>query len=165
MNSIRMMQAEDLDTVLSWRNHPSVCHFMHTQHQISRDEHHAWFERAQTDTSKHLLIFEPESTPLGYVSFSCLPTGNVAAWGFYTAPAAAKGSGYKLCAAALNHAFGEIGLHKVYGEVLDYNQRSLALHERLGFRQEGLLRDQHFDGASYHAVHCFGLLNTEWRPR
>ncbi len=41
---------------------------------------------------------------------------------------------------ALNHAFRDLGLQKVSGEVLAFNQRSLSYHQRLGFRIEGNFR-------------------------
>jgi UDP-4-amino-4,6-dideoxy-N-acetyl-beta-L-altrosamine N-acetyltransferase len=78
------------------------------------------------------------------------------------APHAPKGTGRALAQVALAHAFGAMALHKVCGQAIAGNQRSIDLHLALGFRQEGLLRDQHFDGQHYHGVVCFGLLQSEW---
>ena len=80
------------------------------------------------------------------------------------APDAPKGSGRQLGRAALNHAFRQLKFHKVCGQALAYNQRSIQFHQSLGFEQEGILRDQHFDGERYHHVICFGLLSHEWQP-
>ncbi len=48
--------------------------------------------------------------------------------------------------------------------MLASNTASLAFHRRLGFTEEGVLRQQHrgADGAHYHDVHCFGLLRADW---
>jgi RimJ/RimL family protein N-acetyltransferase len=64
--------------------------------------------------------------------------------------------------ATLHYGFIELGLHKICGQALDFNERSIRFHERLGFKQEGVLQDQHYDGQNYHAVVCFGLLAEEW---
>lgn len=163
-SQIRPMVHADLGRVLAWRNHPDVRRYMYTQHEITLDEHQRWFERTLPDPKKHLLIFEVNHLPLGFVNFNEVGNGGIANWGFYVAPDAPKGSGRQLGCAALSHAFTQLKLHKVCGQALAYNQRSILFHQSLGFQQEGTLRDQHFDGERYHNVICFGLLSREWQP-
>lgn len=160
---IRPMVKADLIFVLEWRNHPDVRRFMYNQHEIALLEHQQWFERTLEDPKKHLLIFEVNHQSLGFVNFSETGSGGIAEWGFYAAPDAPKGSGRQLGHVALDHAFNQLKLHKVSGHVLAYNERSLQLHKTLGFRQEAILRDGHFDGQLHHNVICFGLLCREWQ--
>ncbi|WP_211238786.1 UDP-4-amino-4,6-dideoxy-N-acetyl-beta-L-altrosamine N-acetyltransferase [Guyparkeria sp. SB14A] len=160
---LRRMHAGDLDRVLAWRNHPEVRRYMYTQHVIGRDEHQAWFERAHADPSKHLLVFEREGQPGGFVNVTIVDEiARRAEWGFYLAPDARRGSGSRLGEQTLAYVFGDLKLHKLCGEALAYNERSVRFHERLGFRQEARLRDHHFDGSRYHDVIGFGLLAAEW---
>jgi len=156
----------DLELVLAWRNHPEVRRYMYTQHEITLDEHQRWFEHASTDLKKHLLIFEMNQPPkpMGFVNFNETGNGGIADWGFYVAPEAPKRSGRQLGRAALNYAFAQLKLHKVCGQALAYNERSIQFHQSLGFQQEGMLHDQHFDGERYHHVIYFGLLSHEWQP-
>lgn len=160
--SIRRMTSADLAMVLAWRNAPEVRRYMYTQHEISWEEHCVWFAQSSRDPRKHLLVYQEGSEALGFVSFSESATGGIADWGFYLAPEAARGTGGRLGQAALRHGFEVLSLHKICGQVLEYNERSIAFHRRLGFRQEGVLRDQYYDGQQYHAVICFGLLVDEW---
>lgn len=161
---LRPMTTDDLHRILSWRNHSDVRRFMYTQHEIPLDEHQRWFEQASKNPHKHLLIFEAEGSPMGFVQLSQLSRSPIAEWGFYAAPEAPKGTGRRLGQAALRYAFEHLKLHKVCGEALAYNEPSVRFHRALGFQQEGLLRDQHYDGQAFHDVLCFGLLTTEWRP-
>lgn len=161
-SQIRRMVHADLERVLAWRNHPDVRHYMYTQHEITLDEHQRWFERSLLDPKKHLLIFEQNQQPRGFVNFSEVASGGIADWGFYAAPEAPKGSGRQLGRASLDHAFTQLKLHKVCGQTVAYNERSVRFHQTLGFQQEGTLRDQFFDGEHYHHVICFGLLSHEW---
>ncbi|BBH32119.1 UDP-4-amino-4,6-dideoxy-N-acetyl-beta-L-altrosamine N-acetyltransferase [Pseudomonas sp. St290] len=162
--SIRKMTTSDLGCVLAWRNHPEIRRYMYTQHEIGFAEHSAWFEKASLDTRKHLLIFEMNGLPQGYINITTLNSGGIADWGFYIAPEAIKGTGRQLGQMALTYAFETIGLHKVCGQALAFNERSIKFHRGLGFQQEGILRDQYHDGKNYHAVICFGLISHEW-PR
>lgn len=156
------MTEKDLDMVLGWRNHAEIRRYMYTRREISRDEHVRWFRGESQNPARHLLIYEDENTPLGFLSFSEINDSPVAEWGFYVSPHAPKGTGQRLGNVALSYAFNHLKVHKVYGEALGFNERSIMFHQRLGFRREGMLRDQYFDGVSYHPVFCFGLLAEEW---
>ncbi|BAP80154.1 pseudaminic acid biosynthesis N-acetyltransferase [Pseudomonas sp. MT-1] len=162
-HGIRLMTHADLDKVRVWRNHPGVRRYMYTQHEISLEEHEQWFANASKDPARHLLIFEIGSLPLGFVNIHKVLPGGIADWGFYVAPDAAKGTGRLLGQAALRYAFAEAKMYKVCGQALAYNERSTRFHQALGFQEEGVLRQQHYNGQQYHDVVCFGLLATEWQ--
>lgn len=158
----RKMQESDLAMVLSWRNDPSVRQHMLTQHEISLEEHTNWFAQASKDPTRRLLIVEEEKQPLGYVQFSNIQSGVSADWGFYAVPGAPKGSGRKLGLAALAYAFEDLGIRKVYGQVLTTNLASIAFHESLGFEREDFLRDQCFIHGQQVGMICYRLLASGW---
>lgn len=163
LDRIRAVTLDDLELLLAWRNHPNIRHFMYSKHEISPKEHREWFALASKDKSRHLCIFEQQGKPCGFVSFKETGAGGIAEWGFYTAPTALRGTGRALGHTALLHAFSNLKLHKICGQALRANRRSIEMHKRLGFEEEGVLREQHFDGSSYHDVVCFGLLSEDWR--
>lgn len=53
---------------------------------------------------------------------------------------AGRGMASLAVALVCDHAFGPVGLHRLQADIRPENRRSQALVERLGFRQEGLLR-------------------------
>lgn len=156
------MLESDLEQVLAWRNHIDVRQYMYTQHEISLEEHSHWYASAVKDKKRHLLVFELDGKAQGFVQFKQHDNTMIVDWGFYLAPEAEKGTGKKLGAAALNYAFHEKHFHKVCGEALGFNEKSIRFHAGLGFQQEGILREQNFDGVHYHDIYCFGLLAREW---
>lgn len=161
---LREMCTDDLEEVLYWRNHVDVKSFMYNQHNISAEEHKRWFDNASLDMNRHLLIFEIENKAAGFVQLKLHDTQSIAEWGFYLSPGITKkGTGRQLGTAALDFAFHEKKLHKVCGEALGFNQKSIKFHLALGFQQEGILREQYFDGKNYHDIHRFGLLSHEWQ--
>lgn len=159
---LRPMTAADLESVLELRNHTEIRRYMLTQHEISLEEHTSWFDCASQNPGLQLLVLEIDGKFCGFVQFKETNYRGVMAWGFYVAPNAPKGTGRKLGVAALNHAFKTLPLHKICGQALLWNQPSIEFHKSLGFAQEGILRDQHFDGAAYHDLICFGILRREW---
>jgi UDP-4-amino-4,6-dideoxy-N-acetyl-beta-L-altrosamine N-acetyltransferase len=152
----------DLELVLSWRNHPEIRRYMYTQCEITLEEHAGWFARVSQDPGRHILVFEIDKTPLGFINIHQIANGGIANWGFYAAPDAPNGLGRLLGQAALRHAFEAVRLHKLCGQALAFNERSIHLHLILGFQREGILSQQHYDGQRYHDVVCFGLLASEW---
>ena len=163
-DTLHPLTEADLPLVRAWRNHLDVRRHLFSTHAIAEDEHRAWFARQQVDATRRLWLFQRDGAPMGFVQLSGVEPGGIAEWGFYAAPDAPRGTGSALGRAALARAFGDEGLHKLCGQVLAENTASLALHRRLGFSEEGVLRQQHRSGDTYHHVHCFGLLRAEWSP-
>jgi UDP-4-amino-4,6-dideoxy-N-acetyl-beta-L-altrosamine N-acetyltransferase len=162
---LRPMTEADLVPVLQWRNDPGVRDYMYTSHIIGLNEHRNWFFAASKNPAINLLIYEYYGQACGFVNITRTRCSVVADWGFYLSPDAKKGAGRSLGEAALTYAFEVLELHKLSGEALGFNKRSIAFHRALGFIEEGRLRDQYFDGAMYQDVVCFGLLKPEWQAR
>ena len=157
------MTKADLDAVLAWRNHADVRRFMYTQHEISKEEHVRWFDRASMDPKRYLLIYQVGDSPQGFINLHEIGAGGIADWGFYAAPDAQRGTGAAMGSAALHYAFETLKLHKLCGQAIGFNERSIHYHFKLGFLKEGVLQQQHFDGQNYHDVWCFGLLAETWQ--
>ena len=162
---LRPIERADLATILVWRNHESIRHFMFDPHIISPGEHLNWFEKCANDSSRHPLMFEIEGQPAGYTFFKVDLSNQIADWGFYAAPGSAKGTGTLMGECALRYAFEELGLHKVCGLVLRSNLASLRMHEKLGFVPEGILRKQQLIAGQYHDLVCYGIIAQEWSGR
>jgi UDP-4-amino-4,6-dideoxy-N-acetyl-beta-L-altrosamine N-acetyltransferase len=162
---LRPMTIADLDSVWRLRNHADIRRYMLTQQEFSIEEHLLWFKRTLQNPAVDLLVFELDMTCCGFVQFKETNYQGVVDWGFYAAPDAPKGTGRNLGRSALTHAFKKEKLHKICGQALYWNRPSIEFHKSLGFAQEGILRDQHFDGATYHDLICFGLLRSEWEAK
>jgi ribosomal-protein-alanine N-acetyltransferase len=66
--------------------------------------------------------------------------------------------------AMLDFAFSRMDLHRVEAVVDDVNERSKGLLRKLGFTQEGTLRQRFYFRDRFLDEHYFGLLRDEWRP-
>lgn len=131
---LRPATPDECDLVRMWRNAPGVRAMMYSTHEISAEEHARWWAGLDGDETRRLLMFEDAGAVRGVVVFSRIDmAARSADWAFYAAPDAPKGVGSRMEAAALDHAFGEIGLAQLSCEVLMINPRVIALHERFGF--------------------------------
>ena len=65
----------------------------------------------------------------------------------------------------LRFAFNELNLHRVQLTVFEYNDRAVAVYERLGFQREGVYREALYrDGVRYD-MYLYGLLRREWEAQ
>ena len=63
---------------------------------------------------------------------------------------------------AVDHAFFEMNLHKIYCEVLEFNKSVIRLHQNFGFKIEGRFREQYLNKNQYVDILRMGLLKSEW---
>lgn len=78
-----------------------------------------------------------------------------------------KGRGYGSDAVPLllNFMFGERRFHKCETGVWAFNEPSLAFHRKLGFTEEGRLRDHEFFAGRHHDAVLFGMTAPEFAAR
>ncbi|VVT32223.1 UDP-4-amino-4,6-dideoxy-N-acetyl-beta-L-altrosamine N-acetyltransferase [Rhizobium sp. EC-SD404] len=162
--TLRIMADDDLDLVLAWRNSPAVRRNMYTSHEISAEEHRAWWARMHDAKDRHDLIFEDNERPLGVVSFSQVShSDRNAVWAFYAATDAPRGTGSQMEFAALDFAFKRLELHKLSCEVLAFNEPVIKLHHKFGFTIEGIFRQHHRRGEEFVDVVRLAILHDEWK--
>ena len=75
------------------------------------------------------------------------------------------GQGYmrEAVAAVLNFGFDVMSLHRVQAETHPDNVASIGLATRLGFRFEGVHREQAYWNGHFHDLNCYSLLESDWR--
>jgi ribosomal-protein-serine acetyltransferase len=85
----------------------------------------------------------------------------------YWIDAALQGKGLvtKVCRVLVSYAFDQYQLNKVEIHCATGNTRSRAIPERLGFTQEGILRQAERFPDHYNDVVVYGMLASEWHER
>lgn len=122
----------ELKLVWQWRNQPHIRQQMHNTHQISWQEHQAWFKTLQQST-KAFYIFRQNDRPIGCLYFHPL-VENGLEWGCYLGePNAWPGSGLLLEIAALDYACAQPGVDYLHAEVLADNHSVIKMHQFFGY--------------------------------
>ncbi len=87
-------------------------------------------------------------------AFLGIGLGERAYWG--------QGYGTEAISLMLNYAFSELNLQRISLNVFEYNQRALHTYQKVGFREEGCLREYlQRDGKRYDLI-FMGILRSEW---
>jgi RimJ/RimL family protein N-acetyltransferase len=124
-------------------------------------------ERAATGAGASLTTADAETDAfLGAVTLHSL------AWqhrrcevGFWLVPGArGRGLGARTVTLAVSWLFGELDLLRVEITTTPDNAAVAALAARLGFAQEGILRQRNVERRQRVDVVWFGVLREEWQP-
>lgn len=158
------LSRDEILRVLAIRNEDGVRRFMYTCHLISEAEHFAWVERTMGDQSVrfYALLRGPEI--IGATTLMSIDrTHRRAEWGAYLGKAYhGRGLGKAMEVATLDLAFGELGLEKVNGEMLSFNEAALRCHLRLGFVVEGVRRRHILRDGEWVDVTLVGITRENW---
>lgn len=135
---LRPAEERDVDAMREWRNQPANREVSLNQHEITSDEHLAWWARVRDDDTKRVLVFEHTDRPLGIVNFfDVTPTS--AGWGFFldnetlTAEGTAMMAWMQVMKDATNYAFDELGLDVLEAEVFEDNEAVRMMNRRFRF--------------------------------
>lgn len=164
LGEIRDIRDTELELMLSWRNAPSARQNMYTRHVISLEEHLGWWDKTKVDSRHRYFMYAYESKPFGIVGFNNIDTVNKnSSWAFYASPDAPRGTGSRMEFLALDHAFDNLSLHKLFCEVLAFNEPVIKLHKKFGFEVEGVFKEHHLGDDGFVDVYRLGLLASQWR--
>lgn len=76
-----------------------------------------------------------------------------------------RGLGSEALELVADHAFGELGLHRLGMRVMDDNEPAIGAAESCGFVVEGREREVALVDGERHDIVLLGLLAREWRAR
>ncbi|MDB9972523.1 UDP-4-amino-4,6-dideoxy-N-acetyl-beta-L-altrosamine N-acetyltransferase [Oceanospirillaceae bacterium] len=160
---LRPLKKKHLDMVFEWRNRIDVRKNMYTSHEITKEEHLSWFERIDIDTTKSYFIFELDNKPCGVIGFVDINLiSKSSSWAFYSGDTASRGVGSLMEITALDYAFKEMELEKLYCEVLEFNDPVIKFHKKHGFKQEGIFKKHHFFEGKFWDVHRLAIFKNDW---
>ncbi len=168
---LRAFREDDLKNALVMVNNQAVTRFLNFMRPRSLQEERVWLEAAMRNDDPKTTSFAIESSDneyIGSVGLMHIDLRNRSAelgisiarpqeWG--------KGFGTEAALLMLRHAFEELNLHRVHLRVYEYNARGQKSYGRLGFIEEGRLRQAHFRHGNWHDVVLMAILADEFFAR
>ncbi|MGW7686710.1 GNAT family N-acetyltransferase [Kribbella sp. NPDC054772] len=147
---LRPATDDDVGTIRRLRNQQANRDVSITAHEITADEHAAWWAKTSVDPSRQVLIYLRDDATAGVVNFFDLE-GTTGSWGFFLDADGLAERGETLPAwieimrEATAYAFDELGLEVLSGEVLEHNAVVRQMNRRFRFA-EGTPQTRYADG-------------------
>lgn len=162
---LRRVEAADSGQLLAWRNAPEVAAYMYSDHHISQAEHDRWFAAAMGADDRKYWIIEMDGAPVGLANLARIDlAARRCEWAYYLGEASTRGRGVgsQVEYIVLRHVFEDLGLNKLWCEVLVENEPVWKLHESFGFTREALYRDHVLKAGRFQDVVGLGMLKSDW---
>src|SRR5262245_10407550 len=170
--TLRPLAATDVDDMMTWVNDPDIIGNFSTfsGHGFTRDEELVYIERMHRSESDRVFAIEraADGEYLGNVGIHQIHwPSRVGRLSCIIGSRAEMGKGYGSAAISqvLDWAFGEARLHKVWLMCFRENTRAQGIYRRIGFIEEGTLREEYFHRGAWHDMVRMGLLDREWTTR
>lgn len=157
---IKKIEKEDLAFLNETRNLVSE-EFLHDSRKFTYKETLNWFDRSKPD----YRIIWIENVRIGYFRVSNYSKINKNLYIGADIHPEFQGKGYskESYKIFIPQIFEEYDLHKISLEVLSTNKRAINLYLKLGFRREGIKRDEVFKGNKYVDSIIMSVLKNEWK--
>jgi RimJ/RimL family protein N-acetyltransferase len=168
---LRRHQPGNLGQVVRWYRDPELARLTRYQTRPMTVEEIESFFRVRllaADALAYAIHLRERDRFVGITTFSALDPDNGSALFHITIgerDAWGRGFGTEAAELMLRHAFERIGLHRVGLSVFSFNTRAIASYEKVGFREEGRLRDAIWRDGRYWDEVQMGVLEEEWRER
>lgn len=162
--TLHPVEEEDLDVLNRLTNDPAVRRSlgMSSPHNSASSEE--WLEGASDSNGVNLGIVV-DGDVVGAINLDVKDhwDATVGRVSYYVDPEA-QGNGYATDAlrTLCRYAFEERGFDKLAGQVFDGNEGSRRVLEKVGFREEGVQRNEGFFGGELVDVRYLGLLPGEF---
>ena len=154
-----------------WMNDPATRHLLGEKRAfpISVAEEKKWIEKLYATTPPNDIVFGIElkktSKLIGVIGLHDLDwISRKAVTGTKIGDPNLRGRGLGTEAKLLllEYAFNTLGLNRIHGEVIAYNQASRRYAKKCGYRHEGILRQAIYKNGQYHDLIIHSVLREEW---
>jgi ribosomal-protein-serine acetyltransferase len=169
---LRNVRAGDLDAIfaLASANREHLAPWMPWANPPQREETEAWLRDSLAQEEREdgfQAAIVDRGRIVGVIGFHGVDRRALSTTIGYWLAEDAQGRGTMTMAveALVDLAFGDWGLHRVEIRAAPANARSRAVAERLGFTQEGVLREAERFGDRYVDLVVYSVLAPEWATR
>ncbi|MHA1885000.1 MAG: GNAT family N-acetyltransferase [Promethearchaeota archaeon] len=152
-----------------WNNDPTVRYYARWAMPTTPEDIKGWFTPRSGGGARDVVFFsifhKKDKRPIGSIGFFRInwlnrnahisaTIGEPEYWG--------KGIVGEAANLLIRYGFTELNLHKIYAQIFNPNRRSLRAAEKLGFKPEGVLKEDFYIDGEYVDTHQFGILKSNW---
>ena len=158
---LRKLEEKDAPFMLEWMHDNTInCNFQYPFAEMTIEKVKDFIKNSFNEENKHFAIVDAKDEYLGTISLKNISQKNKNAEYAIVTRKKAHGTGAAMQATQelLCYAFQELGLHKVYLNVLEDNIRARKFYEKCGFVQEGISKDAIMASDGYQSLVWYGII-------
>jgi len=163
--SLRLVEKKDLSTLLLLRNDPSTWSQLTDPLPITERDQSIWMSSISLRTGRfYAVACNPTNSFIGLVRMDLHDpqNRNIRVGLDVLSGLRGRGYGFRIYGTILSYCFRELNVHRVWLQVVHTNKRAQRLYGKLGFREEGRMRDAVFRGGRYIDYVMMSILEDEY---
>lgn len=166
---IRAIEREDLAKRVEWINDPAVQRTLNFHYPTSLAKMQKWLDSVSQDVFRvDFSVFTcRDDKHIGFGGFLGIDVavgkaelyaaiGEKSLWGL-------GGYGTDMYGVLVNYGFRELGLNRIYGYQLTFNRSAQRVVEKLGWKLEGVLRQDIRSHGELKDRNVVAILRSEWQ--
>lgn len=168
---LRELSPQDVTALLRHFGNPEVVRFLDIQPIRTKEQAKEWLQwmgsfYAQKEGLRWGIALKADDTLIGTAGLHGWNRESHYAEIGYDLAAPYWGEGYatEVARALVEFGWNEMNLNRIEANVVQGNMASMRVLEKLGFRQEGVMRQRLLKGGKYYDLHFFSLLRSEYIP-
>ena len=158
----RPIRRSDIQNYVKWLNNPKANKFIGDGIRVSMKSATQWFDNYSKDRNKKFYIIADRKKAIGFMGLKNISKRNKNAELFICIgddDYRGKGVGKISMKWLINYGFNKLKLHKINLGVFEENVPAIKLYESLGFKTEGVMRDDAFFHKKFHDVLLMAIFN------
>ena len=163
--SIRKFEKRDIPNKVKWINDPANNTFLHYELPLEVGKTEAWFEKNKDRADRYDAIIEADGIPVGLIGLLSIDRSHRKAEYYVTLGERAylgKGIAGRASRLLLHYAFTELDLNRVYLYTETDNKAATRSYERIGFRLEGVLKNDLFSKGRFVDRYVYGITKRDF---
>jgi len=168
--SLNAVERKDLEQLRNWRNNINFRKYFREFKEISDYEQEKWFDDKIKKDDKTIMFSIRDlknnvligCCGLVYINWKDRHADLSLYIGKNDLYIDDNGLAEESCKLLLDYAFSDIGLNKVWTEIYEFDQKKYNLFEKIGFSQDGILRQNYwFEGKWWNSI-ILSFLNKDY---
>lgn len=169
--ALRAVQKQDLLQLMQWRNRADYRQYFREYRELNEQNQELWFDKYvinDKDTIMFAIVSNDEKQELlgccglCYINWLQRFADLSLYIGWQNAYIDDEGIAEEACSLLLDYAFGELCLHKVWTEIYEFDAPKNALYLKMGFHQDGLLRDNYYHNKRWWNSRIMSILDKDF---
>ncbi|MHA2180196.1 MAG: GNAT family N-acetyltransferase [Promethearchaeota archaeon] len=164
------VKRENIDLYLKWFNDPEITQYLSMFRPMTRMMEEDWIENLKNrdDTIVFAININDEISSekhIGNCGIHAIDWKNrVAEVGITIGEKDHQNKGYgtEAMEMLLTYAFKTVNLNRIQLRVYEFNRRAISSYNKIGFVEEGRMRQAVFINGEYHDVIFMSVLKEEW---
>ena len=170
---LKAVERNDLSQLKEWRNLPDFRKHFREYRELNSEMQEKWFENVVVNDKNTIMfsIFCSDSNKLigccglCYINWVHRNADLSLYIGHENAYIDDIGFADDACTLLLEYGFNELNLHRIWTEIYEFDNKKKNLYEKLGFKQDAVLRDQYFYDGNWCNSMILSLLSFEFKSK